>query len=594
MYKPKKRLRAGAVGLLVAAVTLGVISVAGATGPTEGTSVPDSAVPIGTITPGTPFSSGQAIDVVIPANSIFSPTQNILIVECSAPNGVIPTLPSACNGDTINGPSIEPNADGSIDFQAATGSLYQVFATPDPAIGDTPTSPACGETAATECILYIGNNQNDFTKAHVWSQPFFIAPTPGDTGANPGDGSAPTTATPQPTSLSTSLAGGGQSGASISVPTGTAVSDTATLSGTNASTATGTVTYNVYSDSGCTTLAPGGGGSAETITTPGALPPSAMVTLSASGTYDWGVSYSGDSSNQSSSSTCGTAGEVETVTAVTATPQPTSLSTSLAGGGQSGASISVPTGTAVSDTATLSGTNASTATGTVTYNVYSDSGCTTLAPGGGGSAETITTPGALPPSAMVTLSASGTYDWGVSYSGDSSNQSSSSTCGTAGEVETVTAVTATPQPTSLSTSLAGGRRTNGRDFRWQGRIVAVVAGAYVTDTARLSGTNAATATGTVTYTLYTRQTVTKNHHRLWHWVVLGTAGTVTVTAGQVPKSYAVTVPDGVYEWQAVYSGDSANQPSASRFGSETEIVVPSSECETGQKTSKPSCDPSLK
>jgi hypothetical protein len=467
MSKPKKRLAAGAAGLLVTAVTLSVMSVAGAAGPTEGTSVPDSAVPIGTVTPGTPFSSGQAIDIAIPANSIFSPTQNILIIECSAPNGDIPTLSSACNGDTINGPSIEPNADGSIGFQAATGSLYQVFATPDPALGDTSTSPACGETAATECILYIGNDQNDFTKPHVWSQPFFIAPTSGDTGDNPGDGSAPTAATPQPTSLSTLLAGGGQSGASISVPTGTAVSDTATLSGTNAATATGTVTYSVYSDSGCTTLAPGGGGSPETITTPGALPPSAMVTLSASGTYFWGVSYSGDSSNQSSMSTCGTAGEVETVTGTAATPQPTSLSTLLAGGGS----------------------------------------------------------------------------------------------------------------------------TNGRNFRWEGRVVAVVAGSYVTDTARLRGTNAATATGTVTFTLYTQQTVTKNHHRFWHWVVLGTAGTVTVTAGQVPKSNAVTVPDGVYEWQAVFSGDSANQPSASRFGSETEIVVPSSECETGQKTSKPRCDP---
>jgi hypothetical protein len=129
----------------------------------------------------------------------------------------------------------------------------------------------------------------------------------------------------------------------------------------------------------------------------------------------------------------------------------------------------------------------------------------------------------------------------------------------------------------------------GRGFRWEGRVVAVVAGAYVTDTATLSGTNAATATGTVTYTVYTQQTFTTNHHRLWHWVVLGTAGTVSVTAGQVPKSNAVTVPNGVYEWQAVYSGDSANQPSASRFGSETEIVIPSSQCETGQRTSNPDC-----
>ena len=84
--------------------------------------------------------------------------------------------------------------------------------------------------------------------------------------------------TTQPTTVTTSLSGGGDSGASISVPGGTAVTDTATLAGTNASTATGTVTYNVYSDAACTTLAPGGGGSAETITTPGTLPPSEAVT----------------------------------------------------------------------------------------------------------------------------------------------------------------------------------------------------------------------------------------------------------------------------------------------------------------------------
>ena len=79
--------------------------------------------------------------------------------------------------------------------------------------------------------------------------------------------------------MTTSLSGGGQSGTSITVPTGTAVTDTATLNGTNASSATGSVTYNVYTDSGCTTLAPGGGGTAETITTPGTLPASAPVSL---------------------------------------------------------------------------------------------------------------------------------------------------------------------------------------------------------------------------------------------------------------------------------------------------------------------------
>jgi Bacterial Ig-like domain (group 1) len=191
--------RAGLALLFVTALVACVDGLAGAAAPTEGSIVPDAAAPIGSVTPG-PFSSGQGIDVVVPANAIFSPTANILIVECSAPNGVPPILPSACNGDTVNGNSVEPNADGSIDYQAETTSPYQVFATPDSAIGDQSSSPACGETATTECILFIGNNQNDFTQPHVWSQPFFITASASDDGSNPGDGTAPTTPTaPSPT-----------------------------------------------------------------------------------------------------------------------------------------------------------------------------------------------------------------------------------------------------------------------------------------------------------------------------------------------------------------------------------------------------------
>ncbi len=247
-----------------------------------------------------------------------------------------------------------------------------------------------------------------------------------------------------PTATSTSLSGGGQSGASISVPESTAVSDTATLSGANASTATGTVTYSVYSDSGCTTAV--STGTAQSITTPGTLPASSAVTLSTPGTYYWQASYSGDSANAASMSACGS--EVETVTSPTAT----TTSTSLSGGGQSGASISVPESTAVSDTALLSGANASTATGTVTYSVYSDSGCTTAVSTGTG--QSITTPGTLPASSAVTLGTPGTYYWQAAYSGDSANAASMSACGS--EVETVTGPVVGP-PSALIGSPADGQ-----------------------------------------------------------------------------------------------------------------------------------------
>jgi hypothetical protein len=167
---------------------------AGAAAPTEGSIVPNSAVPVGSFTAGTPFDSGQGIDVVVPANTVFTnPAQNVNIVECAAPNGVPPTTPNNCDGETINGNSLQPNTDGSLDYQAFTGAVYNVYALPDViSLGENPSgAPKCGNTAATECILYIGVNQLDFTQPHVWSQPFFINANANDSGSNPGDGSPP-------------------------------------------------------------------------------------------------------------------------------------------------------------------------------------------------------------------------------------------------------------------------------------------------------------------------------------------------------------------------------------------------------------------
>jgi hypothetical protein len=135
------------------------------------------------------------------------------------------------------------------------------------------------------------------------------------------------------TSLATSLSGGGQHGTSITVPSGAGVTDSATLSGANASTATGTVTYKVYSDSSCTNLVQGG--SAETITTPGTLPSSQPVTLTDAGTYYWQATYSGDTTNDGSVSACspGANNEVETVTAASGLPGVMTGQGRISGGG---------------------------------------------------------------------------------------------------------------------------------------------------------------------------------------------------------------------------------------------------------------------
>ena len=96
----------------------------------------------------------------------------------------MPSNTTACDGNTIQGNTILPAADGSFTYQG-----YTLYALPDSiSLGEGSSGPACGNTAATECILYIGNNQGDFTKPHLWSQPFFVKPTSDDGGENPGDG----------------------------------------------------------------------------------------------------------------------------------------------------------------------------------------------------------------------------------------------------------------------------------------------------------------------------------------------------------------------------------------------------------------------
>ena len=215
-----------------------------------------------------------------------------------------------------------------------------------------------------------------------------------------------------PTSLSTSLSGAGHSGKEIEVGETEAVTDTATLSGTHASAATGYVKYDVYSDSECKELVAEAG---DESVTGGSVPKSEEETLPV-GTDYWQASYFGDEANHGSTNACGP--EISIVTAP--------VTTSLSGEGQSGDEIEVEETEAVKDTATLHGPHASKATGKVTYRVYSDSACKELVATAG---EVTVTSGSVPSSNEEKLS-SGDYYWQASYSGDSENPAATSACGT--------------------------------------------------------------------------------------------------------------------------------------------------------------------
>ena len=203
-------LQLAGVGLLLGALaTLGLVVGAGASGPTSGTVVSGVLQPKSPFTAGIPFASGQNINLSVPANETFSADDGlnnnhsaINVLECSAPNGVVPTNPASCDGNTIQGNTILPATDGSFTFDD-----YTIYALPDAAtFGESPGGVTCGQTAATECILYIGDNQNDFTQPHLWSSPFFVAPSSSDSGTPAGDGSPPAVASTPDASLSTVVA----------------------------------------------------------------------------------------------------------------------------------------------------------------------------------------------------------------------------------------------------------------------------------------------------------------------------------------------------------------------------------------------------
>jgi hypothetical protein len=146
-----------------------------ALGPSVGTQVPNSALPMGSTIGAPEFYNGQVIEVKIPPNSHFKPGLLVNILECADPGGSSAHLPinaNTCDGNTIQGPTVLIQKDGSVDYKG-----YTIYSLPNfEALGEPKDNqPICNTTH--ECVLYIGQNQEDFKEPHYWSQPFFVAAT---------------------------------------------------------------------------------------------------------------------------------------------------------------------------------------------------------------------------------------------------------------------------------------------------------------------------------------------------------------------------------------------------------------------------------
>ena len=188
------------------------------------------------------------------------------------------------------------------------------------------------------------------------------------------------------------------------VPAGSSVYDTATLSGATPN-AGGTVTYVLFSDGNCT----GNSTVVSVVTVTGALVPnSASHFFGNVGSYSWEAIYSGDANDSGATSSC----EVLTVT-----PRVSSITTTLS-------ASSVLEGGSVHDSAALTGVTLN-AGGTVTY--YWSGTCP---PSASHTVGTVTVTSAIVPnSPSVTLNFGiGYFYFYAVYSGDGNNAGAQSPC----------------------------------------------------------------------------------------------------------------------------------------------------------------------
>ncbi len=411
------------------------------------------------------------------------------------------TISLSLFSSTTTPPSAVDNATVSGGFSPTGTITFSVYATPD----------CSGDSLFTSTSAVSGNGQyssNPFNPpsagTYYWQVSFAVT-DPNDnlvstSCAGPGETLTVDPATPSVATLvspqTMSILG------TTSSPT-----DTATLVG--AYLPTGTVTFTVYSDAGCTAVvhvSPPIPISGFTATSDSFAPPSA-------GTYYWMATYSGDINNIGFSTSCGDSGEALTVNP--ATPTEATVVTDSTGT----AVTSVALGTAVHDTSSLTG--AFNPSGTVTYSFFANTACSGPVSG----IETVTiSGGAIPDSSDQTIGA-GSYSYSAHYGGDVNNIAVDSPCEPFSVMQASTATSTAVQPSS---SLALG--TSAADSATVGTQVAGF-----------------TIGGSVTYHFFTNS------------VCSGTPvdEAVAVGTGSTPQ----VLPAGSYSYSAQYSGDANYAPS---------------------------------
>jgi hypothetical protein len=178
------------------------------------------------LSPSADLHDGESVSVSVGANGFFTPNAHVNILECSDPGGSQANLPksdSSCDGNTIQGNTVLIAANGSFSDPS-----YTLYALPSSALGEQANAqPVCNQS--NPCVLYVGENQNDFTAPKVFSAPFSIQGSSAGSTTSSTGGSTTTVTSVAPSSTSTSVTSAVDPSASLAT---TAASDSGSLANT--------------------------------------------------------------------------------------------------------------------------------------------------------------------------------------------------------------------------------------------------------------------------------------------------------------------------------------------------------------------------
>ena len=158
-----------------------------ASGPSAGTEVPNSALPSAP-TPQGRSRADRSSRSRSPPTRRSPPEPGSTSSSAPPPVGWPPRPPRPVTGTRSKATRSSSERAGWVDYtNVLPNHGYTVYALPDANLGESSSgTPVCN--LSNECVLYIGQDQNDFTQPHFFSQLFYVQPVAGDTGSPAGNG----------------------------------------------------------------------------------------------------------------------------------------------------------------------------------------------------------------------------------------------------------------------------------------------------------------------------------------------------------------------------------------------------------------------